>query len=101
MQEALATNEETVQWHVAKRRKTIEKLADGWQKSMAQAYGKLKAQVRVYVEHPFHVVKNIFKYKKTRYVAGIVEVDLIRVSLDGPAVARAQEVEQFGQRGFA
>lgn len=28
---------------------------------------KLKAQVRAYVAHPFHVVKNIFKYKKTRY----------------------------------
>ena len=34
---------------------------------MAQAYEKLKAQVRALVEHPFHVVKNIFKYKKTRY----------------------------------
>ena len=67
MQAALAANEQTVQWHVAKRRKTIEKLADGWQKSMAQAYEKLKAQVRAYVEHPFHVIKNIFKYEKTRY----------------------------------
>ena len=67
MQEALAANGQTVQWHVAKRRKSIEKLADGWQKSLAQAYEKLKAQVRAYVEHPFHVVKNIFKYKQTRY----------------------------------
>ena len=67
MQEALAANEQTVQWHVAKRRKTIEKLADGWQKCMAQAYETLKARVRAYVEPPFHVVKNIFKYKKTRY----------------------------------
>ena len=40
---------------------------EGWQKSLAQAYEKLKAQVRAYVEHPFHIVKNIFKYKKTRY----------------------------------
>ena len=67
MQEALAANEQEVRWHVAKRRKSIEKLVDGWQKSMAQAYETLKAQVRAYVEHPFHVVKNIFKYKKTRY----------------------------------
>jgi transposase, IS5 family len=74
MQQALAAHEQTVQWHVAKRRKTIEKLADGWQKSMAQAYEKLKAQVRAYVEHPFHVVKNIFKYKKTRY-KGLVKND--------------------------
>jgi IS5 family transposase len=67
MQEALAANAQTVQWHVAKRRKTIKKLAEGWQKSLAQAYEKLKAQVRARVEHPFHVVKNIFHYKKTRY----------------------------------
>jgi IS5 family transposase len=67
MQEALAANGQTVQWHVAKRRKTINKLAEGWQKSLAQAYEKLKAQVRARVEHPFHVVKNIFHYKKTRY----------------------------------
>ena len=67
MQKTLTANEQTVQWHIAKRRKTITKMADGWQKSMAQAYEKLKAQVRAYVEHPFHIVKNIFKYKKTRY----------------------------------
>jgi IS5 family transposase len=67
MQQALSANKQTVHWHVAKRRSTIEKLAEGWQKSMAQAYEKLKAQVRSRVEHPFHVVKNIFKYKKTRY----------------------------------
>jgi IS5 family transposase len=28
---------------------------------------KLKASVRVKVEHPFHVVKNIFGYKRARY----------------------------------
>ena len=67
MQEALAASEQEVRWHVAKRRKSIEKLADGWQKSMAQAYEKLKAQAKAYVENPFHVVKNIFKYKKTCY----------------------------------
>ena len=67
MQAALAANAQEVQWHIAKRGKTIEKLADGWQKNLAQAYEKLKAQVRARVEHPCHVVKNIFKYKKTRY----------------------------------
>jgi IS5 family transposase len=67
MQAALAANGQEVKWHIAKRRSTIEKLVDGWQKNLAQAYEKLKAQVRARVEHPFHVVKNIFKYKKTRY----------------------------------
>jgi IS5 family transposase len=67
MQAALEANAQEVQWHVAKRRKTLEKLADGWQKDLAQADEKLKAQVRAYVEHPFHIVKNIFKHKKVRY----------------------------------
>jgi hypothetical protein len=64
MQEALKANAQTVKWHVAKRRKSVEKLDEGWQKDLAQAYDKLKAQVRAYVEHPFHNVKNIFRYKK-------------------------------------
>ena len=74
VQEALNANEQTVKWHVAKRRSAIEKLADGWKKSLAQAYEKLKARVRSRVEHPFHVVKNIFKYQKTRY-KGLVKND--------------------------
>lgn len=67
MQATLKENEQEVKWHIAKRRKMLEKLADGWQKNLAQAYEKLKAQVRARVEHPSHVVKNIFQYKKTRY----------------------------------
>jgi transposase, IS5 family len=67
MQKALSAHGQEVRWHIAKRRTTIEKMAEGWQKSLAQAYEKLKAQVRARVEHPFHVIKNIFRYKKTRY----------------------------------
>jgi transposase, IS5 family len=67
MQAALAINGQDLKWHIARRRKAIEKMVDGWQKKLAQAYEKCKAQVRARVEHPFHVVKNIFKYKKTRY----------------------------------
>jgi IS5 family transposase len=67
MRAALEARAQEVQWHVAKRRKTLAKLADGWQKDLAQAYEKLKAQVRASVEHPFHIIKNIFKHKKVRY----------------------------------
>ena len=68
MQAALIKNEQTLslKLHVAKRRSTITKMTEGWQKAMAQAYEKLKAQVRARVEHPFHVVKNLFHYKKAR-----------------------------------
>ena len=67
MQQALQANEQTVKWHVAKRRKSIERVADGWQKKLAQTYEMLKAKIRSRVEHPFHVIKNLFKYKKARY----------------------------------
>lgn len=74
MQEALQANGQEVAWHIAKRRKTIETMAAGWQKKLAQAHEKLKARVRAYVEHPFHVVKNIFRHKKVRY-KGIAKND--------------------------
>lgn len=75
MKVALATNGQEVKWRVAKRRKSIQKMAEGWQKSLTQAYEKLKAKIRARVEHPFHVIKNIFKYKKTRY-KGIAKNDV-------------------------
>jgi len=28
---------------------------------------KAKASARAFVEHPFHMVKNLFKYRKVRY----------------------------------
>ena len=65
-QEALAANKQEVRWHIAKRRKTVETMEDGWQKQLAQAHEKRKARVRAYVEHPFHVVKNIFRHRKVR-----------------------------------
>jgi transposase, IS5 family len=54
-------------WRIAKRRKPIKQMPECWQKDLALAYERLKASIRAKVEHPFHVVKNIFKYKKTRY----------------------------------
>jgi IS5 family transposase len=56
-----------VTWHIAKRRKPIKEMVDGWQKDLALAHEKLKTSIRAKVEHPFHVVKNIFKHKKARY----------------------------------
>jgi IS5 family transposase len=67
MREALAANEQEVRWHIAKRRKTVETMEDGWQKQLAQAHEQLKARVRAIVEHPFHVVKNIFRHRRVRY----------------------------------
>ena len=63
-----------LKWCIAKRRKSIKQMAECWQKDLARAYEKLKASIRAKVEHPFHIVKNIFHYKKTRY-KGIAKND--------------------------
>jgi len=54
-------------WSVAKRRSTVTKMAEGPLKTLTQALERVKAQLRARVEHPFHVVKNLFHYKKARY----------------------------------
>lgn len=42
-------------------------MEDGRQKQLARANEKLRARVRATVEHPFHVVRNIFRDRKVRY----------------------------------
>ena len=42
-------------------------MACGPMKDLLLAAEKAKAQVRAFVEHPFHVVKNLFKYRGARY----------------------------------
>jgi IS5 family transposase len=56
-----------VQWHVARKRSKIKTMADGALKELILAAERVKAQIRARVKHPFHVVKNLFHYKKARY----------------------------------
>ena len=56
-----------VSWLVAAKRAQIKALPEGTYKTLVQALEKTKAQMRAHIEHPFHVVKNIFKHKKARY----------------------------------
>ena len=56
-----------IDWQIATRRKGIREMAEGPMKDLLLAAEKAKAQVRAFVEHPFHVVKNLFKYRGTRY----------------------------------
>ena len=56
----------TVNWHVAMRpgkRRTLPATSLG---KVLEAIEHTKARIRAKVEHPFHVVKNLFKHKKTR-----------------------------------
>jgi IS5 family transposase len=54
-------------WYVALKRGKIKKMVEGEIKEVICRIEKLKAQVRAKVEHPFHVVKNLFGYRKVRY----------------------------------
>lgn len=56
-----------VQWHIAAKRGKIKALPEGPLKAAVQELEKVKAQVRSLVEHPFHVIKNLFHHRKTRY----------------------------------
>ncbi|HTA64298.1 MAG TPA: IS5 family transposase, partial [Xanthomonadaceae bacterium] len=56
-----------VQWVVAQKRGKVKALPEGVIKQLTRQLEKLKAQVRARVEHPFHLVKNLFKFRKVRY----------------------------------
>jgi len=54
-------------WQIAAKRGTIKTLAEGAEKEALKAVEKAKASVRAFVEHPFHIVKNLFRHRKVRY----------------------------------
>ena len=54
-------------WQIAAKRGVLKALAEGTEKEALQAVEKTKASVRAFVEHPFHIVKNIFRHRKVRY----------------------------------
>jgi IS5 family transposase len=52
---------------VAAKRGAIKKMDDSPMKTLLLAIEKAKASIRAKVEHPFHVIKNLFGYQKVRY----------------------------------
>ena len=54
-------------WQIAGKRGVIKALAEGAHKEAVKAVEHAKAAVRAFVEHPFHIVKNLFRHRKTRY----------------------------------
>jgi IS5 family transposase len=55
-----------VSWNIAIKRSIIKALPNGL-RDWAEAAERALSQVRAWVEHPFHVVKNLFRHKKLRY----------------------------------
>ena len=56
-----------IEWHVATKRGLIKAMPEGALKELTVMLERKKAQIRSCVEHPFHVVKNLFHYKKVSY----------------------------------
>ncbi|MDN3368256.1 IS5 family transposase [Ralstonia pseudosolanacearum] len=54
-------------WHVALKRSKVKAMRDGAIKDLLIAAERTKAQIRARVEHPFHVIKNLFGHRKVRY----------------------------------
>ena len=57
-----------IEWHIARKRGAIRKLPEGsaYRKAL-EAVERAKASARALVEHPFHVIKNLFRHRKVRY----------------------------------
>lgn len=58
--------EREVSWNIAVKRGIIKALPKAL-RDLAEPEERALAQVRAWVEHPFHIVKNLFRHKKLRY----------------------------------
>jgi len=56
-----------VTWYVAEKRGRVKGLPEGPLKEAVKRLERTKAQIRARVEHPFHVIKNLFGHRKVRY----------------------------------
>jgi IS5 family transposase len=55
-----------VSWNIAIKRSIIKALPKSL-RDWAEPVERALSQVRAWVEHPFHIVKNLFRHKKLRY----------------------------------
>ena len=55
-----------VDWNIAIKRGIIKALPKALQ-DLAEPMERALAQVRAWVEHPFHIIKDCFHYRKVRY----------------------------------
>jgi IS5 family transposase len=58
---------EGLKWEIACKRGKIKAMPEGKLKELMVAIERKKAQIRARVEHPYHVLKNLFHYKKVSY----------------------------------
>lgn len=56
-----------IKWNIAAKRRTVTGMEEGALKDLTKTIEHLKAKIRARVEHPFHILKNLFGYRKVRY----------------------------------
>lgn len=56
-----------VTWHIAMRPGKRRALPDTELGVLLDRLEQVKASIRAKVEHPFHIIKNLFRHRKTRY----------------------------------
>ena len=56
-----------IDWRIAMKRGRLQAMPEGLLKWWMQWGERRKAQLRAIVEHPFHVIKNLFGYRKVSY----------------------------------
>jgi len=56
-----------IDWNIAMKPGTVRGMAEGPLKALTQICERIKARVRARVEHPYHVIKNLFGYRKVSY----------------------------------
>ena len=56
-----------IDWRIAMKRGRLQAMPEGPRKALYEWFERRKAQVRAIVEHPFHIIKNLFGYRKVSY----------------------------------
>ncbi|MGC4129369.1 MAG: IS5 family transposase [Bergeyella sp.] len=56
-----------IDWQVARKRTVVHGMEEGSEKERLKEEEHGKSSLRSRVEHPFHIIKNLFKHRKVRY----------------------------------
>ena len=65
--EEITALDRRIDWQIARKRGQVKTMTEGAEKETVKAAEKAKASVRAFVEHPFHILKNLFRHRKVRY----------------------------------
>lgn len=89
-------DEMPVKWQVGIKRRKIKPMRDGALKDLRIEVERTKGQIRGRVEHPFHVIKNLFGHRKVPYKDPAKNTDAVVVPVwSGESGARRKTAVGF------